>query len=420
MMRFLYTLVFYLALPLVFLRLFRRGKKAPDYRQAWSERMGYLPVALNDCIWIHAVSFGESIAATPLIKCLQKTYPNLPILVTNTTPTGKAHLRKTFGDSIHISYFPYDLPAVLARFLRRSQPKILILIETELWPNLLKACQKRHIPVLLANARLSERSAAKYAKVKRLTTGMLEDISCVAAQSKEDGQRFVNLGLPADRLHITGSIKFDITISNEIRHQASELKATWQDRPVWIAASTHQGEEEHILMAFGLILKAFPDALLILVPRHPERFNGVKELCEHQGFTLITRSSQRPCTASTQIYLGDTMGEMLLLYGASQIAFIGGSFVPVGGHNLLEPTALGIPSIIGPNYFNFKEITTMLVASEATYIVKNPEELAERIIELFDSPMLARQRGESGLRVLEQNRGALAKLCDIIGGILKD
>jgi 3-deoxy-D-manno-octulosonic-acid transferase len=187
---------------------------------------------------------------------------------------------------------------------------------------------------------------------------------------------------------------------------------------VWIAASTHQGEDEHVLNAFRIIKQACPEALLVLVPRHPERFAPIKDYCEKAGFKVVTRSSQLPCQADTEIYLGDTMGEMLILYGASQVAFIGGSFVPVGGHNLLEPTALGIPSIIGPNYFNFKEITNMLVAAEATYIIHNEEELAARVIELFNDPQLAHKRGENGLTVLEKNRGALAKLCDIIDSIL--
>ncbi|MDF2939955.1 MAG: waaA [Gammaproteobacteria bacterium] len=417
-MRFIYTLVFYIGLPFVFLRLFIRGKKAPDYRQAWSERLGYVPFRLKNCIWIHAVSFGESVAATPLIKYLLAKYPELPILVTTTTPTGKALLKKNFEGKVHISYFPYDLPSVLARFFRRVQPKIMILIETELWPNLLAACKKRGIPVLLANARLSERSAAKYAKVKNMTAAMLSSITYIAAQNAADGQRFVNLGLSPDRLKVIGSIKFDISLPEDILQKASSLKAMWQNRPVWIAASTHQGEDEHILNAFHLIKEAFPDALLILVPRHPERFGPVKELCEKAGFKVLTRSSQAPCQVDTEIYLGDSMGEMLILYGSSQVAFIGGSFVHVGGHNLLEPAALGVPSIMGPNYFNFKEITNMLVAAEAVYLVQNQEELAARVIELFSNPQLAKQRGENGLRVLEKNRGALAKLCDIIDSIL--
>lgn len=418
-MRFLYTLAFYLGLPFVFLRLFIRGRKSPDYRQAWSERLGHLPFTLNQSIWIHAVSFGESIAATPLIQYLQKTHPELPIMVTTTTPTGRAHLRKSFSDSIYLSYFPYDLPSVLNRFLNKARPKLLILIETELWPNLLHATKSRDIKVVLANARLSERSANRYATIKNNTAKMLQAFTVVAAQNSKDGQRFVELGLPKDRLVITGSIKFDISISNEIKQKAQLLKAQWVDRPVWIAASTHQGEDEKVLSSFRLILKKFPKALLILVPRHPERFDTVKQLCEAEGFTVIKRSENTTCTEATQIYLGDTMGEMLLLYAASQVAFIAGSFNPIGGHNLLEPTALGIPSIIGPHYFNFKEITTMLVKANATYIVQSPEELAERVIELFSQPKLTHERGQNGLKVLEQNRGALAKLCDIISSILR-
>ncbi|MDF2690906.1 MAG: 3-deoxy-D-manno-octulosonic acid transferase [Gammaproteobacteria bacterium] len=417
-MRFIYTLVFYIGLPFVFLRLFMRGKKAPDYRQAWAERLAYVPFRLQNCIWIHAVSFGESMAATPLIKYLLKQHPDMPILVTTTTPTGKALIKKNFGDQVYLSFFPYDLPTVLARFFRRVQPKILILIETELWPNLLKACKKRHIPVLLANARLSERSAAQYAKVSSMTAKMLQSISCIAAQNKEDGQRFVDLGLAPERLKVIGSIKFDISLPQEVLEKSPELKAMWQDRPVWIAASTHHGEEEQILEAFRLIQADLPNALLILVPRHPERFAPVKELCEKAGFTVVSRSSQLPCMQDTQIYLGDTMGELLILYGAAQVAFIGGSFASIGGHNLLEPAALGVPSIIGPHYFNFKEITTMLVAAEASYIIQNKEELATRVIELLKNPLFAKQRGENGLRVLEQNRGALAKLCGIIDSIL--
>jgi len=417
-MRFIYTLLFYLALPLIFIRLFIRGKKAPDYRLAWSERLGHFPVKLEKSIWIHAVSFGEAIAATPLIKYLQAKHPTLPIIVTTTTPTGRAHLSKTFGNSIHLSFLPYDLPTALGRFMQQVNPKLLILIETELWPNLLHACNRKHIPIILANARLSERSAAKYAKAKYLIQSMLQAFTCVAAQNNEDGQRFVKLGLPKDRLKITGSIKFDISIAPDIYEKATVLKAQWSDRPVWIAASTHQGEDEKILIAFKIILERFSNALLILVPRHPERFSSVKALCEQEGFSVITRSSEAICQASSQIYLGDTMGDMLMLFAASNVAFIGGSFIPVGGHNLLEPNALGVPSIIGPYYFNFKEITKMFVAANATYIIQNPEELAQKVIALFADPVLAKQRGRNGLQVLAQNRGALAKLCDIIDAIL--
>lgn len=417
-MRFLYTLAFYLGLPFIFLRLYIRGRKSPDYRQAWAERLGYQSFSLDQSIWIHAVSFGESIAATPLIKHLQKAHPDMPIVVTTTTPTGRAHLRKAFGESIHLSYFPYDLPGILNRFLDKIKPKMLILIETELWPNLLHTCHNRKIKVVLANARLSERSAKQYARIKNCTAKMLQAISVIAAQNTEDGQRFINLGLPKDRLIITGSIKFDLSVSDEVKQKAQALKSQWNNRPVWIAASTHQGEDEKILEAFRLVLAKVPNALLILVPRHPERFEAVKQLCETEGFKLVSRSSSLPCEADTQIYLGDTMGEMLVLLGASDLAFIAGSFNLVGGHNLLEPAAMAVPSIIGPHYFNFKEITTMLFKADATYIVQTPQELATRVIELFNRPELAKERGQNGLNVLEQNRGALAKLCGIIDSLL--
>ncbi len=415
LLRWLYTALFVLAIPVILLRLWYRGLKNPAYRDRWLERFGIFKFPLQPGgLWIHAVSVGESIAAIPMIREFQKRFPTLPITVTTTTITGSARIQSTFGTEIFHVYFPYDLPWCIARALNTIRPKLLILMETELWPNCLWKCQQLQIPVMVANARLSPRSMQGYGRLRLITQQMLDCVTLVAAQSERDGARFVELGLALKRLMITGNIKFDVPLKEGIEIEAEKLRDNWgKDRLVFVAASTHAGEEEQVLTAFREIQKQFKDALLILVPRHPERFSSVATLVQNQGYSVVLRSSQAPVTLETQVFLGDTMGELSLFYAASDVAFVGGSFVTVGGHNTLEPVAVGIPVIVGPHIHNFVEITQLLLEAKALVQVSDSHALAAAVLHWFKLPQERKKAGSSGKEVVEKNRGAVSKIVDL-------
>ena len=424
MNRTLYTALFYLGLPLVAIRLWLRSRKAPAYAKRIGERFSIgLPPMAPGGIWVHAVSVGESIAAAPMIRALLERYPQLPITVTCMTPTGSERIQALFANQPRIQhcYLPYDLPCAAARFLDRVQPKLAVIMETELWPNHIHQCAKRAIPVALANARLSERSAKGYGRFRQLTQPMLAEMSLFAVQTKAEAERFRALGARAETVEVTGSIKFDLSIDPTLLQRASDLREQWQasQRPVWIAASTHEGEDEVVLAAHRQLLASHPDALLILVPRHPERFNSVFELCQQQGFTTVRRSSGAPVNADTAVLLGDTMGELLFLYALADSAFVGGSLVPNGGHNLLEPAALAKPVLSGPHLFNFLEIAALMRNAKALQEVEDAHGLAVAVQRLFELPRDAQQMAEAGLTVMRANQGALQRLLDGLGRLLK-
>uniref|UniRef100_A4XPW3 3-deoxy-D-manno-octulosonic acid transferase n=1 Tax=Ectopseudomonas mendocina (strain ymp) TaxID=399739 RepID=A4XPW3_ECTM1 len=415
MNRYLYTLLLHLALPLIALRLALRARKAPAYARRVRERFSFgLPAMRPGGIWVHAVSVGESIAAAPMIRALQAHYPDLPITVTCMTPTGSERIQALFGDSVQHCYLPYDLPWAASRFLQRVQPRLAVVMETELWPNHIHQCAKRGIPIALANARLSQRSARGYARLRKLTAPMLAELSLIAVQTQAEAERFLDLGARPNCVEVTGSIKFDLKIDTELPRRASELRHQWQAerRPLWIAASTHAGEDEIILAAHRQLLLAWPDALLILVPRHPERFNAVHELCLNQGLTTRRRSSGEAVQAGDQVLLGDTMGELLFLYALADVAFVGGSLVANGGHNLLEPAALGKPVLSGPHLFNFLEIAAQLREAGALGEVQDATDLADEVETLWREPDRAERMREAGLQVLRANQGALDRLLE--------
>ncbi|CAI8998112.1 KDO transferase [Pseudomonas chlororaphis] len=423
MNRTLYTALFYLGLPLVAIRLWLRARKAPAYARRVGERFSWgLPAMQPGGIWVHAVSVGESIAAAPMIRALLARYPQLPITVTCMTPTGSERIQALFANEPRIQhcYLPYDLPCAAARFLDRVRPKLAVIMETELWPNHIHQCAKRGIPVALANGRLSERSAKGYGRFNKLTAPMLAQMSLFAVQTEAEAERFRQLGARPETVEVTGSIKFDLSIDPQLLVRASELRQQWQagERPVWIAASTHEGEDAVVLDAHRQLLASHPDALLILVPRHPERFNSVFELCRQQGFVTIRRSSAEPVSASTSVLLGDTMGELLFLYALADSAFVGGSLVPNGGHNLLEPAALAKPVLSGPHLFNFLEIATMLREAGALQEVDDAHGLAVAVQRLFELPQDAQKMADAGLRVMRSNQGALQRLLDGLGRLL--
>jgi len=418
-LRYLYTLLFYLIMPFVFLRLWWRSKRIPGYRQGWAERLGYCPYRLEKSIWVHAVSVGETIAAVPLIKALLQEFPQLPLVVTNMTPTGAARVKAAFNDSVRQVYIPYDVPGAVNRFLQRINPQIAVVMETELWPNLFAGCRKRHIPIVIANARLSAKSAQGYAYILSLTRDIFTAIHSLAAQASADAERFIALGLNRKKVTVTGNLKFDLELPADLSDKSEALQnRLGKERLIWIAASTHPGEEEIILAAHHLILKKYPAALLILVPRHPDRFAAVAELAEQQMFKVIRRSSGETCSAQTEIYLGDTMGELLLLYSVAQVAFVAGSFAQVGGHNMLEPAVLQKPIITGPVLFNFAEISQMLLTAKGMVIVQNAEELAAQIGHFFADHNYRKLIGENAYQVVAANRGALQKQMGLIRAVM--
>ncbi len=420
-MRLLYSLVLYLIAPLVVLRLLWRSRKAPDYRQRIGERFGFFPhLSKKGYIWLHSVSVGETIAAAPLVKQLLATYPDLPLLITTTTPTGSAQVKKLFGDQVAHVYAPYDLPGAVQRFLARTQPRLALIMETELWPNLFHYCHRQGVPVVVANARLSERSAKGYGKLRALTAQTLACVTQVAAQGEDDGQRFLALGLRQDQLTITGSLKFDLTVAASVQEQGQVLRRVTlgAERPVWLAASTHQGEDEQLLDALAEVRQQVADALLVLVPRHPERFDSVVELCRQRGLNVVRRSERRGCNAETDVFVADSMGEMMLLLAASDVCFMGGSLIEHGGHNILEPAALGKPVVFGPSMYNFAVISKLFIAEGAARQVADRHELAQVLVQWLTNVVLADEFGQRGRAVVDANRGALQRLLRLLAAIL--
>lgn len=419
MNRTLYTLLFHLGLPLLAVRLWLRARKAPAYGQRLGERFAYrLPPMQPGGIWVHAVSVGESIAAAPMIRQLLLRHPELPITVTCMTPTGSERIQALFAGEPRIQhcYLPYDLPWASGRFLDHVRPRLAVIIETELWPNHIHQCARRGIPVALANGRLSERSARGYARFSRLTAPMLAEMSLLAVQTQVEAERFLALGARPECVQVTGSIKFDLNVDPTVPVRAARLREQWQasERPFWIAASTHEGEDEVILAAHRQLLASHADALLILVPRHQERFASMHALCKAQGFTTVQRSLDQPVTAATQVLLGDTMGELLFLYALADIAFVGGSLVANGGHNPLEPAALAKPVLSGPHMFNFLEIGAMLREAGALVEVDDAQGLATAVRQWIELPRDAVRSGEAGLAVMRANQGALKRLLDAL------
>ncbi|BFU61054.1 3-deoxy-D-manno-octulosonic acid transferase [Rodentibacter sp. JRC1] len=399
--------------------MWMRGFKAPNYRKRLCERYGYYenlsrPSACG--IVIHAASVGEVIAATPLVRRIQQHYPNLSITFTTVTPTGSDRVKAAFGDSVTHCYLPYDLPDAINRFIDFIQPKLCIVIETELWPNLIHQLHRRNVPFIVANARLSARSSKRYGKVRSGLQTMWSQISLIAPQDQISGKRFLALGYPEANLKLTGNIKYDLTVNSVLLNQILFLREQWvQQRQIWIAASTHEGEEGIILQAHRQLLKKYPDLLLLLVPRHPERFNSVADLIEKEKFQFIRRSSGESPNSGTQVILGDTMGEMMLLYGISDIAFVGGSLVKQGGHNPLEPLAFKIPVITGKHTFNFPEVFRMLLEVQGVLEVNSTANALERAVEaLLNSPEARKRLGNAGYEVLIENRGALQRLLDLL------
>lgn len=417
-MRFIYSILFYLAIPFVVLRLLWRSREQPAYRKRFAERFGFYPRGFEKTLWVHAVSVGEAIAAIPLVKMLKARYPELPILITTMTPTGAARVKSAFGDTVVHAFIPYDLPTSMRRFVNTFNPVVCVIMETELWPNLIAACAQKKIPICLVNARLSPKSAAGYQRIAGLTREMLARLTLIASHGEADAERFIALGADPAKVTVTGNIKFDMEVPAGLQEKADVLRnALGKDRFVWIAASTHEGEEEIILAAHQMLRKHRQDALLILVPRHPDRFDAIADLCRQQ-FSTVRRSLNEVCESEVAVYLGDTMGELLLLYAAADVAFVGGSLIPRGGHNMLEPGILGKPILTGPHLFNFAEISELFFAANAMQKVTTATELADALLALQRDSTLQAKMIAAATQVVMANRGALQQQVELIAGAL--
>jgi 3-deoxy-D-manno-octulosonic-acid transferase len=400
--------------PLVWRRVWR--EQLPG--RSRGERLGRIPTTPENAadserpLWLHCASVGEVQAARPLIEALRQSYPRRPLIITTMTATGAERALALAGDAdggISHYFVPLDFPRAARRFVARLRPALAIFFETELWPNLLAACERRGVPVAVVNGRLSPRAFVGYRRVRMLMADALSHVDWLGAKSEEDAERFRWLGMAASKTQVTGSLKFDIDKSDEALEVSKHLLFSLAGRPVWVAGSTHPGENEQLLGAHRQLRETLPDALLILVPRHPQRFEAAAALCRAEGFTLARRSQDEIPDADTAVYLGDTMGELQALYAAGQLAFVGGSLVPVGGHNLLEPAAFGVPVISGPYLANFSDVAEVMRDADALVEVADEAALAEALVRLLNDAAARRRLGDAGRRVVEANRGALER-----------
>jgi len=396
-------------MPFILLRLLWRSRHAANYRRRWSERFGYIPTAEKKSIWVHAVSVGEAIAAIPLIKALLLKYSDYTIVVTTTTPTGSSLVSTHFQNQVMHVYAPFDVPTAVRRFLYRAKARLCIIMETELWPNLFLTCKKWNVPIILANGRLSEHSSLRYRFIATLTKKMLSGCRLVIAQGVLDGERYLRLGLDPKKLVVSGNIKFDIKIPEMLTTQARVMKQAISNRYIFVAASTHEKEENIILQAFRQIQRKIPNTLLMLAPRHSNRFQKVVALCRTHQFTVQCKTQNLSISDDTDILLIDTIGDLLLIYALSDIAFVGGSLVSVGGHNLIEPAALGVPILSGPYLDNFLDIGNLLKDAGALQIVSSANQLADVAIALYTAQELREKIGKCAKAVIDQNRGSLEK-----------
>ncbi len=397
----------------MFLRIWRKGRKSPEYRKQWFQRLGFFkaPKGIEHGLCFHCCSIGETIAAIPLIKALQQKHSKLPITVTATTPTGLEQIKLAFGDSVFYTYLPFDTPGAMKRFIAKIKPQFLIIMETELWPNLLHYAHLNKTKVLIANARLSQQSLKGYLKVAKVSHDMMTHINKVAVQNKEDGQRFLQLGLTEQQLAVVGNVKFDIVLNQELKQASHKIKQLWApSRPVWVVGSIHLDEITAILHAFKSVLAAVPDTLLVIVPRHPEYFHTVEEHIINEKLTMVKRSDAISPSKTTQVVLGDSMGELLTFWGIADVAFVGGSLIEHGGHNPLEPAAFSAPVISGPHTFNFREVYALLENSEAVLIANNTKELAASVIRLLSDKPYQIKLGNNACQVIKENIGALTLL----------
>lgn len=415
-MRYIYTLVFYALVPVLLGRLLWRARLRSGRDTRLLERLGFFRTTpAVDVVWFHAVSVGESEAAFPVIRSLLSRDSGLTVLVTCTTPSGSARIRDVLGNRVLHVYLPYDLPGAVRRFLNQFKPRLGVIMETEIWPNLYQACRARQCPLVMVNGRLSDDSTKGYAWLRKLTRESLAAVHCIAAQTPLDAERYMAIGALPERVRVLGNVKFDIDYDAGMQSQAARLRRElFQNRPVWIAGSTHPGEEELVLEALAPIREAIPNLVLVFAPRHPERAAQVRSLCEGRGLEVTNRSERKPCTLDTAIFLIDGIGELRMFYGTADVAFIGGSLIPHGGQNVLEAAVAGIPVVFGPHTMNFREITAGLLSAGGAARVENPGELARAVIGVFENPALANEQGEKARAFVVDNRGAVNRVTELL------
>jgi 3-deoxy-D-manno-octulosonic-acid transferase len=414
--RIVYVLLTYLLAPFVIAVEGWRTLTKPEYRGRLHQRLGFVkPQAKPGCIWVHAVSVGEVQAAAGIIRELRKRLPDVEVVCTTVTPTGAQRVRALFGDEVRHCYLPYDIPGSVRRFLDRLQPRVAIILETEIWPTLYHRLGQRGIPLVMASARVSTRSVDRYRRMASLFRQTLSHGIVIGAQSAADAERFRAIGAAPERVRVTGNVKFDLEVPRSAMQAGHDFRAALgAGRPVWIAGSTHEGEEEAALAAHGIVRSRHPSALLILVPRHPQRFDAVRNLLRKRGHAFVQRSSGERPTDAHDVFLVDTLGELQTFYAASDVAFVGGSLVPIGGHNLLEPAVLGLPMLSGPHTHNAQDIAELLAQSGALRIVRSREDLAQRVADYFDDPERARSDGARGQEAIAQSRGAVGRLVEMV------
>ena len=417
-MRYLYSLLTYIAAPLFSVVLLLRGLRDRSYWANFGERFG-LGAALEGApIWVHAVSVGEVQASAALVNSLRERYPQIPVVVTTLTPTGAGRARALFKDRAEVRYLPYDLPGAVRRFFANVRPRIAVIFETELWPNLYHECGRQRVPLVLASARISPRSVERYRRLGSLFRETLARGVVVAAQGEADASRFRSLGADPDSTHVTGNLKFDFSVPEDIAERGHTLRSYYAPgRPVWVAGSTHGGgEEEALIEAQKIVRSRYPRALLVMAPRHPNRFGDVAAQLVSRGVRFVRRSQTPGAGAleEAEVLLLDTLGELLDFYAAADVAFVGGSLVPIGGHNLLEPAALGLPILTGPNNSNSEAAARQLTASGAAEIVQGAHDLGEKVTQLFAEPDRRERMGAAGRAFVEANKGALAKLLNLV------
>jgi 3-deoxy-D-manno-octulosonic-acid transferase len=412
----LYRLALLLAAPLIPLRLLWRGRRECGYWQHWGERLALGPAPATGALWIHAVSVGEMRAAQPLVEALRDAHPGVPLLLTCMTPTGRATAESLYGRFARIVYLPYDYGWLMRGFLRGVRPRVGILMETELWPNLIHAAARADVPLVLANARLSARSARGYARLRGLARACLERVAVVAAQGEADAARLRSLG--ATTVHVSGNLKFDIAPPPALLERGVAWKAQWGSRPVLLAASTREGEEAPLLRAFAATAPA--TVLLVLVPRHPQRFDEVAGLIETAGLAYQRRSAigDAALDPQTRVLLGDSLGELFAYYAASDVAFVGGSLMPLGGQNLIEAASVGRPVLVGPHTFNFEEATRLAIEAGAALRVSDAGDLVVKALGLLDDASARARMGEAGRAFAARHRGAAARVAKFISPLV--
>lgn len=416
----LYSMATAILTPVVLIRLLMRGMKTKAYLQRWHERFGWFKnPKLKKTIWVHAVSVGEVNAAIPLIKALMEQYVDHDFVLTTITPTGSDRVQQIFGNQVFHVYLPYDLPGAVKRFLRKTKPDLAVIMETEIWPNLFRFCKKRNIPIVVANARLSEVSMKGYRWVESLAAKAFNNTRYVAAQTMTDAKRMIQLGCEPERIFVIGSLKFDIIIEEDILQKGRDIRKHYpENRLIWIAASTHLEDEIEILDAYAVLKQRHPDLMLVIVPRHPERFQSTTQACRSKGFQTQLRSEDGLSAIDTDVFVVDTMGELLEFYASSDIAFVGGSLADIGGHNVLEAAVFSLPVLVGPNTHNFEEITQLLNDCGGSFLVHDANDIIRSMDSLMADKAVRIQMGQAAYNLVNEHKGTVQKTMMMIDTIM--